>query len=119
VRPGPILSVDAAEAGRQLADPDGPLLLDVREPGEFAEARIDGAVLVPLGQLQARAASLPDRPTIVMCHSGSRSMAATNYLRSLGRDAVNLDGGIVAWARAGLPYRSGPPGPGEGELPAD
>jgi rhodanese-related sulfurtransferase len=118
MRPGAVPSVEPRDAAKRLAGPERPLLVDVRERDEFEEARIADAVLVPMSELQARASSLPERPLLVYCHSGSRSMAATNFLRTLGRDATNVAGGIVAWSRAGLPVRTGAPGPGEGELTA-
>jgi len=117
MRPGPIPTIEPAEAATRLAGPDAPLLVDVRERDEFEAARIADAVLVPMSELQARAGELPDRALLVYCHSGGRSMAATNYLRALGRDATNVSGGIVAWARSGLPILSDPPAEGEGELP--
>lgn len=75
-------------------------LLDVREPEEHALARVDGGVLIPLGELGARLSELPkDRPLVVMCHHGIRSAHAVHHLREAGFDAVNLSGGIDAWAR--------------------
>ena len=95
-----------------------PLIVDVREPEEFASERIEGAVLIPMSQFAARHAELPrDRPLVMQCHSGSRSSSATMYLVGRGwTDVRNLDGGIAAWMRDGLPVRSGPPEPGEGDL---
>ena len=95
-----------------------PLIVDVREPQEFASERIEGAVLIPMSQFAARHAELPrDRPLVMQCHSGSRSSSATMYLVGRGwTDVRNLDGGIVAWMRDGLPVRTGPPEPGEGDL---
>lgn len=75
-------------------------LLDVRQPEEYATARIAGAVLIPLSELPERLAELPsDRPLVVMCHHGMRSAHAVRHLREAGRDAVNLTGGIDAWSR--------------------
>jgi sulfur-carrier protein adenylyltransferase/sulfurtransferase len=75
-------------------------LLDVREPEEFATARIEGGVLVPLSELGARLEELPrDRPLVVMCHHGIRSAHAVHHLRAAGYDARNLTGGIDAWSR--------------------
>jgi rhodanese-related sulfurtransferase len=71
---------------------------------------------VPMSELQERASELPRRPLLLVCHSGSRSMAATGYLRALGYDATNVAGGMVAWQRAGLAVRTGPPDPDEGAL---
>ena len=80
-------------------------VLDVREPWEFEEAHIDGAVLVPLGELTARASEIPaSRPLVVYCAVGGRSAAAVEWLRQNGRpDAVNLAGGIQRWMLSGLP----------------
>ncbi|UPT73315.1 MAG: rhodanese-like domain-containing protein [Elusimicrobiota bacterium] len=76
------------------------LLLDVRQPEEYETARLEGAVLIPLGELPGRLAELPkDRPLVVMCHHGMRSAHAVHHLRQAGFDAVNLTGGIDAWSR--------------------
>ncbi len=57
-----------------------------------------------MGQLRKRHAELPrDRPIVVICRSGGRSAAVTGALRAAGFDAVNLAGGMCAWAAAGLP----------------
>ena len=75
-------------------------LLDVRQPEEYAAARIEGALLIPLNELPGRAAELPkDVPVVVMCHHGMRSAHAVHHLREAGFDAVNLSGGIDAWSR--------------------
>lgn len=120
MRPAPVPSVDAREAARRLEADGEPraILLDVREHDEFVDVRAPRAALLPMSELQARTSELPDRPLLVICHSGSRSMAASAYLRTLGHDATNVSGGMVAWTQAGLPVRRGAPGPGEGELPA-
>jgi rhodanese-related sulfurtransferase len=115
-----IPTIDATEAERRLReDPDGPILLDVREPAEFAEVRAAGAVLLPMSSFQARVGELPaDRPLMVVCHLGSRSQAVAGFLIRSGRaDVVNVDGGMDAWERAGLPVRRGAPAPDEGRLP--
>jgi rhodanese-related sulfurtransferase len=117
---GPIPSVDVAEAERRLReDPDGPLLIDVREDHEFVEVRAPGAVHVPMSTFAARAGELPrDRPLMIMCHLGGRSSAVTGFLIRSGRaDVVNVTGGMDAWERGGLPVRRGTPEPGEGDLP--
>ncbi len=87
---------------KQLRDTgDAHFLLDVREPHEQAIARIHGAVLIPLGELEHRSGELPrDRRILVHCKSGGRSARAVNQLRALGFDDVwNISGGITAWAR--------------------
>ena len=63
-----------------------------------------GAMLVPMGKVRTRLAELPrDRKVVVVCRSGGRSAAVTDSLRAWGIDAVNLSGGMCAWAAAGLP----------------
>jgi rhodanese-related sulfurtransferase len=75
-------------------------LLDVRQPEEYAAARIEGAVLIPLAELPNRLGEVPkDTPVVVMCHHGMRSAHAVHHLREAGCDAVNLSGGIDAWSR--------------------
>lgn len=77
------------------------LLLDVREPHEHAIARIIGAKLIPLGELQSRLDELPrDRKIVVHCKSGSRSARAVSLLLENGFDDVwNVSGGITAWSK--------------------
>ncbi len=90
----------------------GAWILDVREPEEFAQGSIDGAVNVPLktilvdGILALERAGLPDdgREVLVVCRSGMRSGNACLRLReALGQRAYNLRGGLMAWQQAGLP----------------
>lgn len=84
--------------------PTGTTLLDVREQDEWDAAHVPGALHIPLADLPSRLAELPvDDRIVVICHSGARSARATAWLAQGGYDAVNLDGGIVEWAHAGLP----------------
>jgi rhodanese-related sulfurtransferase len=84
------------------------LIVDVREPDEFAEARVEGAVNLPLGGLPARLSELPrDRPLHVMCLSGGRSSRATAFLRAQGFDAIDVEGGISRWYQDGFPVETG------------
>jgi len=78
------------------------LLLDVREPHEFDICRINGARLVPLGDLPHRVDELPDDVDLaVICRSGVRSGRAVSFLRDLGFPrAQNLRGGMLAWIDA-------------------
>jgi rhodanese-related sulfurtransferase len=114
----PIQSIDAAEAADRLggATQSGalPLLVDVREPSEFEERHIRGAMLLPLSSLAEDYEQLPrDRPLILQCASGRRSLAAAEYLSRQGyEDLSNLEGGILAWQKAGQPTESGPVEPG-------
>jgi rhodanese-related sulfurtransferase len=77
------------------------LLLDVRQPEEHAESRIEGCTLIPLGELQARAtAALPDpnADIVVYCAHGVRSLQGVMILRMLGYgNTRSLHGGICAW----------------------
>lgn len=86
----------------------GAALIDVREPGEYAEAHVPGAVLVPLGSVTDRLDEVPDTGTVcVICASGNRSRAAAEFYRSQGRDAVNVAGGTKAWIVSGHPVSVG------------
>jgi DMSO/TMAO reductase YedYZ molybdopterin-dependent catalytic subunit/rhodanese-related sulfurtransferase len=82
----------------------GALLLDVREPGEWQAGHVAQAWLLPMGQVARHRSDLPqDRQIVVVCRSGGRSAAVAEALRAWGLDAVNLSGGMTAWAVAGLP----------------
>ncbi|PAY17306.1 rhodanese [Rhodopirellula sp. SM50] len=78
------------------------LLLDVRQNEEYATAKIDGSVLIPMGELGQRLDELDpykDQRIVVHCHHGGRSMQVTEALRSRGFDKVqNMAGGIDAWS---------------------
>jgi rhodanese-related sulfurtransferase len=92
---------------------DGAFLLDVREPDEFAAGHAPRAVSVPIGELEARRGELPDGIAIVcVCRSGVRSASAADVLCAAGYDAVNLVGGMLAWATEGLPVTSAAGGAG-------
>jgi molybdopterin/thiamine biosynthesis adenylyltransferase/rhodanese-related sulfurtransferase len=94
----PIITVDELKARWDRGD--RPFLLDVRERVEFQLVRLEGGVLIPLGELVARQQELdPDREIVVYCHHGNRSGKATAYLRHNGfPNARNLRGGIEEWA---------------------
>jgi rhodanese-related sulfurtransferase len=78
------------------------LLLDVREPDEWIAGHVDGAVHMPLGQLDP--AAVPnDRPVVAVCRSGNRSGKAAALLAQAGRTVSNMAGGMKAWDEAGLP----------------
>lgn len=81
------------------------VIVDVRTPGEYQTGRIEGSRNIPLSDLGRRHAEIPaDGTVVVVCHAGTRSKMAVRRLKSLGHDnLVNLDGGLVAWQRAGLP----------------
>jgi rhodanese-related sulfurtransferase len=76
-------------------------LIDVREPWEFATAKIEGGVLIPMGEVPGRAHQEldPDEHLVVLCHHGMRSMNVTVWLRNQGfEQAQSLRGGIDAWS---------------------
>jgi len=87
---------------------EGARLIDVRLPYEFDEARVSGAVLVPL-------ATVPDNidafrgeaPVYVICKTGARSARACEFLAAQGVEAINVAGGTLAWIRSGRDYVSG------------
>lgn len=85
------------------AQESNPFILDVRQPEEFAEGHVPNAVLIPLGELKARASEVPgDVPVYVICRSGNRSRQASEILIQLGfKDVRNVDGGVLAWQEAG------------------
>ena len=82
-------------------------VLDVREPAEFATGVIQGAVLIPLGQVEKRIGELDglkDRPMLVVCGSGGRSAQAIKVLSKHGFTKLqNMKGGMNAWRKASLP----------------
>lgn len=87
----------------------GATVIDVRMPGEYDEAHVPGAVLVPLPELPERLGDVPDETTAyVICKVGGRSMKACEFLVSQGYQAVNVAGGTDAWIESGRDTVSGP-----------
>ncbi|NWJ48994.1 MAG: rhodanese-like domain-containing protein [Chloroflexi bacterium] len=83
-----------------------PLVVDVREPNEYAAGHIKDSVLIPLGQVGMRIDELGPKEgeIILVCHSGGRSSYAANMLAAQGfTNLSNIIGGTMAWAREGLP----------------
>ena len=77
----------------------GAVVVDVRTAYEFSRGSIPGAVHIPIDDLRGRHSELPrDRRVVVYCQVGHRGHTATMFLRGLGFDAVNLDGGMKTWA---------------------
>lgn len=95
------LQIDVQEFARWRREGLAHVLLDVREPWETALCLIEGSIAVPLAGVPSAIDRLPaDTPIVVTCHHGMRSLQAVNWLRRNGRPgAVNLAGGIDAWAR--------------------
>src|SRR5580765_5287043 len=84
--------------------PDDLLVVDVREPDEWASGHIEGAVHIPLMEVPERLGEIPsDRRVLVVCAVGARSARAAAFLNAQGYDAVNLAGGVMAWWQFGRP----------------
>jgi len=100
-------TVTPQEAAQRIAQ--GAMLLDVREQSEWDAGHVDGAVLIPLGQLSARMSELPkDQDIMIICHSGNRSGQARDLLRKAGYNrTTSIAGGIAAWMADGLPVITG------------
>ncbi|MFR9803266.1 rhodanese-like domain-containing protein [Pseudonocardia sp. RS010] len=77
-------------------------MLDVREADEWAAGRAPGSRHLPMSELTRRIAEIPgDEPLYVVCRSGGRSSRVVAYLAQQGYPAVNVDGGMQAWAGSG------------------
>ena len=92
------------EASRRLKSGEA-ALIDVREPGEWAEGHVAGSIHFPLNKVFTQASELPDDKALVfICSVGQRSALAAEYAAAVGRkDLANIEGGIDAWKAAGLP----------------
>ena len=94
--------ITAPEVAAMKSSKAGFTLLDCREPWEHQIARIEGAVLMPMNEIPARAHQEldPDAHIVVYCHHGVRSLNVTNWLRQQGFEKVqSMRGGIDAWSR--------------------
>jgi rhodanese-related sulfurtransferase len=96
--------LDTLGATRLINDTHA-VVLDIREPAEYAAGHLPNARNIPAGELEKRMGELPAaKPVLVCCASVSRSGRAIATLRKAGREQVfNLDGGLQAWRQAGLP----------------
>ncbi|MGB8060933.1 MAG: rhodanese-like domain-containing protein [Candidatus Sulfotelmatobacter sp.] len=95
--------ITAEQVKAKVDGGDAFLLLDVREPWEFETARIEGAKLMPMGDVPSRAHQEldPEGSIVVICHHGVRSMSVTTWLRQQGFEkAQSMRGGIDAWSRS-------------------
>jgi sulfur-carrier protein adenylyltransferase/sulfurtransferase len=97
---GTVPAISVQELKRKMEASEEFELIDVREPFEFEIARIDGAKLIPLGEIGERAEELQhEQPIVVHCHSGRRSAQAVRLLQQRGfTNVYNLEGGIDAWS---------------------
>jgi rhodanese-related sulfurtransferase len=95
--------VTPEQAEALLRDEDAQLI-DVREPYEWDEGRIEGARHIVLGEVAAQAATIDQgRPVVFYCRVGSRSAMAADAFRRAGYEAYSLGGGLEAWAGGGRP----------------
>jgi rhodanese-related sulfurtransferase len=102
MHPAQLPEVSAAEAAA-LVD-EGALLLDVREDDEWQAGHAPQATHMAMSRLNTEHGQLPaGRRIVCVCHVGARSAIVAEALRNAGWDAVNLAGGMDAWAAAGLP----------------
>ncbi|HZM62396.1 MAG TPA: MBL fold metallo-hydrolase [Vicinamibacterales bacterium] len=91
------------EVQELLASSSPPLVLDIRNPKEVAQRRLEGSVNIPLNHLRDRLDELPkDRPILVHCAGGYRSSIAAGLLQQRGFEVIELAGGLAAWDAAGL-----------------
>ena len=102
----PVAEVDIDELE---ARPPEAVLVDVREPVEYAQGHVPGAINLPQADLADRLEELPrDRPLVLICQGGYRSLRAAKFLKQVGFDDVrSVAGGTAAWAAAGKPLDRG------------
>ena len=91
-------SVDELESALQT----GAVLIDVRQPNEYEAGHVPGAVLVPLASVpDTLDVFASDAPTFVICKTGARSYRACEFLEDQGLEAINVEGGTMAWVTSG------------------
>lgn len=94
-----------------LINREDALIIDVREPSEYADGHLPESRNIPISQLESRASEIEkfkERPLILVCRSGARSSSACSRLSKLGFTKVNnLNGGVGDWTQAGLPLKKG------------
>lgn len=97
-----VQQITPSQLKAQLDAGASPYLLDVREPSEYAIARIDGSVLIPMSEIVSRLDEIREqdgRPIVVICHHGVRSLRAAMFLAQQGlANVASLSGGIDAWS---------------------
>ncbi len=94
----PEIDVDELDRRRSA----GTVVIDVRQPDEYAEGHVPGARLIPLAEVPDRLDEVPsDEAVLVICKSGGRSLRAAEFLAGHGRDVTNVAGGTMAWIESG------------------
>ena len=87
---------------------DEALVVDVREPNEYAAGHVPGALLLPLAMVPLRHSELPKGETVyLICQTGGRSFTAATWLAQQGYDVRNVTGGTSDWIANGLPVETG------------
>jgi rhodanese-related sulfurtransferase len=101
--PRQMINITAEELQKRLQAGEKPLIIDVREPDEFAAGHIQGARLAPLGRVEKEIADVPTSQEIILvCHSGNRSAQAYQVLAGVGyKHLKNMEGGMTAWEKLG------------------
>ncbi len=101
-----VTEIEVDELDRRRAA--GAVLIDVRQPEEYAEGHVPGARLIPLAEVPDRLGEVPtDEPVLVICKSGGRSLRAAEHLVAQGVDATNVAGGTMAWIESGRTVATG------------
>jgi molybdopterin-guanine dinucleotide biosynthesis protein A/rhodanese-related sulfurtransferase len=98
--------VDIEELARR--QDAGGFVLDVRNPAEYEDGHVPGAVLLPLAELGERWEEVPEGDVLVICRTGARSARAVEALNRAGRTTVNVAGGTLAWIESGRSVVTGP-----------
>jgi phage shock protein E len=98
-------NISSVESKALIAKNSRLVLLDVRTPEEYRQAHLHGALLIPLGELEKRVREVPrDRPLLVYCSVGARSVSAAGFLASRGFSEIyQMSDGLVGWYRNGFP----------------
>ena len=101
------LEITIAQAAEKREQ--GAYILDVRQPEEWIQFHIPGAILIPLGELSSRLSEVPkDREVVVVCRTGRRSAQGRDILRNAGyTEVTSMSGGVTQWQAQGLPIATG------------
>ncbi|PXW30549.1 rhodanese-like domain-containing protein [Nocardia sp. 348MFTsu5.1] len=103
-----IPSVPVSELPANFVGETTRVLLDVREPDEWANGHVPGALHIPLGDVPGRIDEIDmDADLYVICHAGGRSERVLGYLMQRGYEGVNVAGGMMSWAQTGRPMEYG------------
>src|SRR6266542_1763686 len=102
-------AIDTAGIDAMQAREQGAVLLDVREPEEYVQGHVPGAINIPQAELASRLHEIPrDRPVLIVCQSGMRSVRSAQFLRQAGFQRVaSVTGGTSAWCAGGRPLVTG------------